>query len=160
MSKTHLMLLCTALAIVLLPSAGCMKCGRSLTEKAMESAIEKAVEKSTGGKVNIDGGSNVDISDLPEILRYPGAKAIARWTITHDEGSGTVYTLETGDAKNTVADHYKRVMAGWKQSVSAESGDGITLIYVDDKEDRFVSIVVGPKDEGAGSTIGLTYTKK
>ena len=159
MSRPAIVMLVATLTIIIVGSTGCMKCGRSLPEKAMESAIEKAVEKGTGGKVNIDAGSNVDISDLPDFLRYPGAKPTARWSMTNDKGSGVVFVLESPDARNTIAAHYKQAMSGWKSSATTETDDAISFIYTNETEKQFVSVLITNKD-GGGSTITITHTKE
>ena len=71
--------LCLALGFVVVTGFGCMKCGQNVSQKIAEKAIEGAVNKASGGKANIDVGSNVDLSALPATLRYPNATAKARW---------------------------------------------------------------------------------
>ena len=160
MSKTTAILLAAVLIVALLPTQGCMKCANDLTRKATEKAVSAAIEKSTGGKVDIGTGSNVDLSGLPAELVYPGAKALARWSITEGDGTGASYTFESSDPVKTIVDHFKTTMAAWKNSSTMEANDAVMLTYQTADESKTALIVVGPKKETGGSTVSITYTTK
>jgi hypothetical protein len=153
-SRLSLIGLCAVLGFALVASVGCMKCG----DKIAENAVEKAIEGATGGKGSIDVGSNVDISGLPEIMRYPGAKATGRMSMTGDKGTGATYTFETADAKQAVVDFYKKAMAGWKTSAEMESDGNTMLVYVSTDEKESAAITVGVED--AKTTFNIIYSKK
>ncbi|HTW91728.1 MAG TPA: hypothetical protein VMH22_08470 [bacterium] len=158
MSRTSMTALCLVLGFLVVTGIGCMKCGENVSRKVTEKALEAAVNKTTGGKATIDVGSDVDISGLPAALRYPGAKPTARYSMTSEHGTGTVYTLETTDPSATVVTFYKAAFAGWKQSMISEGEQGTTLVYGNDATKEWTSMTVS-KGDGGKTTIVLTYTK-
>ena len=160
MSRVSLIALCLALSFVVVANVNCMRCGQSVSEKFAEKAMEKAVERASGGKANIDVGSNVDVSGLPLSMRYPGAVAKARWTMSNEGGSGTMYTFETADPVANVVGFYKTALAGWKSASTMESGDATILLYGTENEKEFVTVTVGKEKDSGKTTLGLLYTKK
>ncbi|GEM_PF-396184 len=160
MSRVSLMALCLALSFVVVADVGCMKCGQDVSQKIAEKAIEGAVNKTTGGKANIDVGSNVDLSGLPATLHYPGAAAKARWGMSNEGTTGTVYTFETKDPTATVIDFYKKALAGWKNSSTMQNEDATILVYGTENEEEFVTVTVS-RDKGSNMTsLTLLYTRK
>jgi len=143
-----------AVGFMLTINVGCMKCGSDAAEKMVEKAMETAIEKGTGGKAKVDMGGNVDISDLPAFARYPGAQGKTRWSMSNDEGSGTVYGLESGDATDKVVDWYKKSLsgAGLKQVSIMESGDGTMMIYGSEDEKKMTTVTVSA-DKGKTSIV-------
>ena len=152
--------LCLALGFVVVAGFGCMKCGQNVSQKIAEKAMEGAVEKATGGKANIDVGSNVDLSGLPALLHYPGATAKARWSMSGKEGTGTVYSFETKDPIAAVVDFYKKALAGWKNSSTMESGDATILVYGTEDEKQFVTLTVSREKDSNTTSLTLLYSKK
>jgi hypothetical protein len=149
-----------ALGFVVVVGFGCMKCGQNVSQKIAEKAIEGAVEKSTGGKANIDVGSNVDLSGLPATLRYPNAAAKARWSMSKDGTTGTVYTFETADEVKALIDFYKKALAGWKNSSTMESGDATIMSYGTEDEKEFVTLTVSKEKDSNKTSLTLLYSKK
>jgi hypothetical protein len=155
-SRVSLIALCLALGFVVLVNVNCMKCGDKIAQKAVESAVEK----STGGKAKIDVGGNVDLSALPAFLRYPGAIAKARWAMSREGTTGTVYTFETADPVSSVVNFYKQALSGWKNASTMESGDATILVYGTEDEKQAATVTVA-KDKDSGKTsLTLLYTKK
>ena len=152
--------LCLALSFVLVVGFGCMKCGQNVSQKIAEKAIEGAVNKTTGGRANIDVGSNVDLSGLPESLRYPGAAAKARWSMSKEGTTGTVYTFETKDPAASVVDFYKKALAGWKNSSTMESGDATIMSYGTENEKEFVTLTLSREKDSNTTSLTLLYSKK
>jgi hypothetical protein len=152
--------LCLALGFVVVAGFGCMKCGQDVSQKLAEKAIEGAVNKTTGGKANIDVGSNVDLSGLPEFLRYPGAAAKARWSMSKEGTTGTVYTFETADAVKAVVDFYKKALAGWKNSSTMENGDATIMSFGTENEKEFVTLTVSREKDANTTSLTLLYSKK
>jgi hypothetical protein len=152
--------LCLALGFVMVAGFGCMKCGENVSKKIAEKAVEGAVEKATGGKANIDVGSNVDLSGLPAFLHYPGATAKARWTMSGKEGTGTVYSFETKDPAAAVADFYKKALAGWKNASTMETEESTILAYGTENEKEFVTLTVSRDKESNLTSLTILYTKK
>jgi hypothetical protein len=152
--------LCLALGFVVVTGFGCMKCGQNVSQKIAEKAIEGAVNKASGGKANIDVGSNVDLSGLPATLRYPNAAAKARWSMSKDGTTGTVYTFETNDPTASVIDFYKKALAGWKNASTMESGDATIMSYGTENEKEFVTLTVAKEKDSNTTSLTLLYSKK
>ncbi len=158
MLRVPLFVLCLAMVGLLTLSAGCMKCGEKAMQQAAERGIESAIEKASGGKADVDLGSNVDISALPEPFRYPGAVAKAKWTMSNEKGSGTVYTLETADPAKNVVDFYKKALEGWKSQSTMETDKASVLVAASPDEKQNVSVTV-TTEEGK-TAINLVYATK
>jgi hypothetical protein len=152
--------LCLALGLVVVTGFGCMKCGQNVSQKIAEKAIEGAVDKATGGKADIDVGSSVDLSGLPAFLHYPGATAKARWSMSGKEGTGTVYSFETKDAAASVADFYKKALAGWTNSSTMESEGATIMSYGTENEKEFVTLTVSKEKDSNTTSLTLLYSKK
>jgi len=157
---SRLTVLCLALGFVVLTGFGCMKCGQNVSQKIAEKAIEGAVEKTTGGKANIDVGSNVDLSGLPSFLHYPGATAKARWSMSGQEGTGTVYSFETKDPASSIADFYKKALAGWKNASTMESDEAFIMSYGTENEKEFVTLTISKEKDQNTTSLTLLYSKK
>jgi len=151
--------LCLALGFVVVAGFGCMKCGQNVSQKIAEKAIEGAVDKATGGKASIDVG-NVDLSGLPAFLHYPGATAKGRFSMSGKEGTGTVYTFETKDPAASVADFYKKALAGWKNSSTMESGEATIMSYGTETEKEFVTLTISKEKDSNTTSLTLLYSKK
>ena len=160
MSKVSLIALCVALSLVVVVNVNCMKCGQDVTQKLTEKAVEGAVNKATGGKADIDVGSNVDVSGLPVTLRYPGATAKSRWAMSGQDGTGTVYAFETADPAASVVDYYKKALAGWKNASTMESGDATILIYGTEDEKEMATVTVSRDKDANVTSLTLLYSKK
>ena len=160
MSKVSVIGLCLALSLVVVIGVGCAKCGKDVSQKIAEKAIEGAINKSTGGRADIDVGSNVDLTGLPATLHYPGAVAKGRFSMTGKEGSGTVYTFETKDPTASVVGFYKKALAGWKNSLTAEEADAVTLVYATENEKESATINVSRDKDTNVTLFTLLYAKK
>lgn len=154
MSRLSLIGLCVVLGFALVANTGCMKC----SDKIAEQAVEKAVQGATGGKAAIDVGSDVDISGLPVAMRYPGAKATGRMSMSGEKGTGGTYTFEIADPKQAVVDFYKKALAGWKSQAEMENDGNTMLVYVSSDEKESAAITVGTED--AKTTLNIIYSKK
>lgn len=160
MSKAGVIALGLVLSFVVVASVGCMKCGRNVSQKITEKALEGAVNKATGGRANIDVGSNIDLSGLPAFLQYPGANAKGRWSMNNAAGSGTVYTFLTSDPASSVTDFYKKALAGWKNASSMETNEATVLVYGTEDEKQAVTITVAKDKESNATSLTLLYSKK
>lgn len=141
-------------ALVVMP--GCGRCG----QKAAESLAEKAIEQASGGKAKIDlsGSGNVDLSNLPAPLQYPGAKAVSATTITTKDGKGTTYIFETADPVASVTAYYKKAMPGWKESATMQSADATMYIAANPDNSEGITVTISREDNK--TTIGLMHWKK
>jgi hypothetical protein len=160
MSRIGLIALCLVLSFAVVTGVGCMKCGQDVSKKMAEKAIEGAVEKATGGKANIDVGSNVDLSGLPAFLHYPSATAKARWSMSKEGTTGTVYTFETTDPTANVIDFYKKALASWKNSSTMENEDATIMSYGTENEKEFVTLTVSKEKDSNTTALTLLYSKK
>ena len=158
MAKLSLYAVCMVLALSVTVNVGCMKCGEKAAQKAAETLAEKAMEKASGGKADIDVGSNVDISGLPIELRYPGATAKGRWTMTNEKGTGTVYSFQTADPAKTVAEFYKKALAGWKSLSTMESDNSVVMAATSPDEKQTVTATVGTED--GKTSLSIIYATK
>jgi hypothetical protein len=152
--------LCLALGFVVVTGFGCMKCGQNVSQKIAEKAIEGAVNKTTGGRANIDVGTNVDLSGLPAFLYYPGAIAKARWSMSGNEGTGTVYSFETKDPAASTADFYRKALVGWKNSSTMENDEAIIMSYGTENEKEFVTLTISKEKDSNTTSLTLLYSKK
>ena len=160
MSRVSLIALCLVLGFVVAANVDCARCGQSVSEKVAEKAMEKAVERASGGKANIDVGSNVDVSGLPAYMHYPGALAKSRWTMSNEGGSGTMYTFETADPIANVVGFYKTALAGWKSASTMESGDATILVYGTEDEKEMATVTVSRDKDASVTSLTLLYSKK
>jgi len=156
MSKVSLVALCLVFSFAVVTGVGCTRCGQDVSEKAVEDAVEKA----TGGKANIDVGSNVDLSGLPAFLHYPGAAAKARWSMSKEGTTGAVYTFETKDPTTAVIEFYKKALAGWKNASTMQSEKATVLVYGKEDEKEFATVTVSKEKDSDMTSLTLLYTKK
>jgi hypothetical protein len=147
------------LAIVLvLLGLMCLACGLGdkLSEQAAEEILEQALEEAGDGSVEIDVGDEIDISDLPEWLSYPNAKATGKMTLAQEGDEGTMYVLESADDMATVATWYKTALSTWEQSASFETADSTQLVY-SDGAGQAVQLTLAT--EGETTAISCWYAK-
>ena len=156
MARAGLIGLCLVLSLVLVAGTGCVRCGQEVSEKM----VEQAVEKATGGKADIEVGGSVDLSGLPEFLRYAGATAKASWSMSGEDGTGTVYTFETKDPAASVIDFYKKALAGWKSSSTLQNENATVMVYGKEDEKEFATVTVSREKDDDFTTLTVLYTKK
>jgi hypothetical protein len=154
-SRVNLIALTALMCLLTVANTGCMRCGQAAARKAVETAINQA----SGGKVNVDAGGSEDLSGLPDNLRYPGAKAVARWTMSGEKGASTVYSFETSDPGTSIIAFYKNALAGWKNVSTTETDKGTMMFYSSQDEKEIVSVATAPSDKGSGTAIIVTYTR-
>jgi hypothetical protein len=152
-----------AVTLVLLMIA-VLAIGAACSDRAGKKVAEKMIEGASGGKAKVDLGSGggVDISALPEILRYPGAKALTRMSVPGgSEGTaGTIYMLQTGDATNAVVDWYKKSLSGWKTVMETAAEKGSIMAFQTADEKQSAVIAIGFDKDKAVTTISVTYSTK
>jgi hypothetical protein len=146
------------LGLMVAVNVGCMKCGEKAMERAFEKGLETAIEKGSGGKADVDVGKDVDLSELPDALRYPGAKGVGKWSMSTEEGTGTSFMLETNNTKQQVKDWYLSSMtgAGYKKAMEMETGDGIVMMFKKEGDEKAsATITIGTEDDK--TTISVLY---
>jgi hypothetical protein len=129
----------------------CRKASQAVSKKI----AEKAIERASGGKAKVDLGAvgNVDISGLPDALRYPGAKALAKFSMSGEEGKGSSYTFETADPAADVVAFYKKALVGWKTSMTMETEKGTVMGFSSADEKQSAVITVSPEDKKTAISI-------
>ncbi len=135
--------------------SGCGRCG----EKAGEKTVARALEKATGGKAKVDIGT-VDLSSLPEFLRYPNAVALGKWEISNEKGTGTNWSFETPEPVSNVVTFYKNALSHWKRAITSETPELTTMVFGSPDEKEMVIIAVGKAKEGGRTTLNISHFKK
>jgi len=155
MHKLSIAVFTLALCAMVVAGVGCMKCGESIAEQAAETAVEAA----SGGRVDIDAGGT-DMSDLPAFLRYPGAKAVGKMSVSTEDGDGTVWSLESGDLIGNIADWYRAAFKGqgWKTGAEVQMGKGTMLAGASADEKESVSVLLSWGEDK--TTISVTHVRK
>ncbi len=140
--------------------AGCGNAGEQAAERAAERATERVVEQATGEKVEVSASGEVDVSDLPELLRYPRARVISRVEVSGGEDNGTVWTMETAESPTMVGDWYRAQFTAnvWNEVSEMEAGESVLLNY--DNPDGTETVAMLAVAEGDKTTISLTHATK
>ncbi|UCG42820.1 MAG: hypothetical protein JSU73_13330, partial [candidate division WOR-3 bacterium] len=156
MRSPSIVALVLILGLMAAANFGCMKCGEGMAEKAVERGLEAAIEKGSGGKADVDVGESVDLSELPDIMKYPGAKAVGKWSMSTEDGTGTNFMLETGDARQKVKDWYLSSMtgAGYKKAMEMDTRDGLVMIFSKEGDDKTAATVTIATEDGK-TTVGV-----
>lgn len=152
MRKSLFIVTCLLTSFAVVASFSC----RNASQAAAKKIVEKTIEGATGGKANVDLGAlgNVDISGLPEALRYPGAKAVGRFSGSDTSGQGAAYVFETTDPAASVTAFYTKALAGWKSSMQMQTDNGTVMGYAsaDDKQSAVITVAT----DAAKKTTSLT----
>jgi hypothetical protein len=158
MRKSLTVVFCLFLSLAMVASFSCRKASESVAKKI----AEKAIEGASGGKAKVDLGAtgNIDISGLPETIRYPGAKAIGKFSVSGEEGKGTSYIFETADPAGNVTAFYKKALTGWKTSMTMESENGVVMGYATPDEKQSAIITVAADEKKSKTTVSIIYTTK
>jgi len=156
--KSLTVLFCLVLSLAVVASFSCRKASEAVAKKI----AEKAIEGASGGKAKVDLGAvgGVDVSSLPEALRYPGAKGVAKFSMSGEEGKGTSYVFETADPVANVTAFYKKALVGWKTSMTMETEKGTVMGYVTPDEKQSAIITIGADDSKKKTTLSILYATK
>lgn len=74
-------------------------------------------------------GEDVDLSELPRELIYPGAKKLARYGDYSVPRLGPSYNFETRDPLDRIEAHYRRSMAGWTTLKEVKRDTMVWIMY-------------------------------
>jgi len=123
---------------------------------ALWTGCGKAEEKPAAAKPAGDTPA-VDISTLPEYLRYPGATAKERMELSTPDSKGTSWTLETADPESTVTAWYGVSIekAGWVKVPETKVG---LLSWEKPDKSETIRMMLYPKD--GKISISLTHGLK
>jgi len=126
MRKSLSIATCLLVSFAVVASFSCRRASRALGKKI----AEKTIEGTSGGKAKIDLGvaGNIDVSGLPEALRYPGAKAVRPFSSYDASSQRAAYVFETADPVASVTAFYAKALAGWKSKGPIQTGPGETLV--------------------------------
>ena len=147
-----------ALGFVVVLSTGCG--GEKAATSVAEDVTEKVVEQATGEKVDIEASGDVDMSDLPESMRYPAATAKGKVAVSTSEGEGTVWTMEVNEPAKPVFDWYRAHLTGqgWTKVSELETAESWMVNFKSKDETQSVAILL--TEAGGVSTISLTHAMK
>ena len=154
--STAIMVLALGFVVVLSIGCGSQKTATDVAEEAAEQAVEQA----TGEQVDIEASGDIDISDLPEFMRYPAAKATGKVALSTSEGKGTVWTMEVNEPGKPVWEWYKAQLTGqgWTKVSELETAESMMVNFKNADETQTVAILV--TEAGGVSTISLTHGMK
>jgi hypothetical protein len=158
MRKSLVIVTCLLVSFAVVASFSCRKASESVAKKL----AEKAIEHASGGKTKVDLGAtgNVDISGLPEALRYPGAKAVGRWSTTDASGQGAAYIFETADPIGSVTAFYTKALVGWKSSMNMQTDKGTVMGYSSADDKQTAVITVATDDAKKTTSLTIVYGTK
>ncbi|MEO0081727.1 MAG: hypothetical protein ABIL25_05455 [candidate division WOR-3 bacterium] len=133
---------CT-LAVIVVIAAFLAGCGKTSDKPAVAKPMGEAAA--------------VDISTLPEFLRYPGATATERIALSTSDSKGTVWTLVTKDQKTTVESWYGTSVekAGWVKVPETKVG-----ILSWEKPDKSETIKMLVYEQDGKTHISITHGLK
>uniref|UniRef100_A0A7C4CCW2 Uncharacterized protein n=1 Tax=candidate division WOR-3 bacterium TaxID=2052148 RepID=A0A7C4CCW2_UNCW3 len=91
--------------------------------------------------------AGIDMSTLPEFLRYPGAVATERIPVSTPAGTGTVWTLVTTDPIAQVSDWFRASAekAGWQKPPEMHAGQTQMLEWEKPDKSEVVKLMLYPK---------------
>lgn len=160
MRHSPFILIVPAVAFLLLVSAACRKGSDSPSESRARAVAERFIESGSQGKVDLDLGSRgaVDVSALPEAVRYPGAKALVHTSGTEEGQVIHIFMFETKDPVADVMSWYKDNLADWKQTVVMEQEAFSTLTF-EGEGGEFVYVGAARNAEKDQTVINLHYRK-
>ena len=161
MRITGFTLLGLAVAIALGSNVACSK-SPSPQKQAAERMMEKALNQGTQGKTRVDlGGSGaVDLSGLPEALRYPGAKVLSHVSGAGPDSRGDTYIMQTDDTPAQVAARFKQNLAGWKRVNVMEAPQVVSMVFDSPDGGQQVSITAGTERRSGKTNMSVTLTRK
>jgi len=156
------------LAVTLLGLCG-LACGGAkdaLTEKVSETVAEKVTEKAleaTTGTSQVDfaaDGGAVDISAMPEWLRYPGATGKAHVASAPDatSGGGDMWMMQTADPLPAVKAWYQKALSTWQQQVATETAEAVLFVAQSPSGDASVSVTISKETDGP-TTVTIMHSK-
>ncbi|MFO7674830.1 MAG: hypothetical protein R6X12_00725 [bacterium] len=100
----------------------------------------------------------VDISALPEFLRYPGAEAVERIEVSTDDSRGTVWTLASAATRAEVEEWYQASVekAGWLKD--PEGGKVGVFEWVNPERTETIKLLAYEQD--GKTSISITHGLK
>ena len=100
----------------------------------------------------------VDISALPDYLRYPGATAVERMELNTGDSKGTSWTLVSADPRGRIEEWYRAAVgkAGWVKD--PDGGKVGVLEWIRPDKTEVLKLVAYEKDGKTG--ISITYALK
>jgi hypothetical protein len=100
----------------------------------------------------------VDLTGLPEALRYPGARGTNRWSSTQERTTTSGFVMETADPAGAVVTYYRNALKGWKEVGSAENAQGTTLTLrgEDGRQEAVINVGAVRERNVTGVTVVVT----
>ena len=104
----------------------------------------------TGCGQGSSGKPSVDVSGLPQALRYPYAQAVSVAAGTFDGAPATVYSFTTNAPIPPVTEYYRTKLAKWKDYPVSVPASGTAFGFTSPDGKR--TIVVAVESGAAGKT--------
>ena len=161
MRGTGVAVLCLVLAAAVVFTADCTRRpepAKKVAEAMMEKALNQGGDSKT--KVDLGGSGSVDLSGLPENLRFPGAKALSHVSGMGGESKTETYIMQTDAPIAEVAAHFKSSLAGWKQVHLMEADQMTSMSFESADGSQNVSIMIGRNQQDAKTTMNITLLGK
>ena len=99
------------------------------------------------------GGKSVNLSGLPQTLRYPYAEAVSAAPGTFEGAPATVYSFTTNDPIPPVTEYYRTKLSGWKDYPVTAPLSGTAFGFTSPDNKRTIVVAV---ESGAGGKTNLT----
>jgi hypothetical protein len=99
------------------------------------------------------GKASVNLSGLPQTLRYPYAEAVSVAAGTFDGASATVYSFTTNDPIPPVTEYYRAKLAKWKDYPVSTPASGTASGFTSPDGKRTIVVAV---ESGSGGKTNLT----
>ncbi|MEO0079115.1 MAG: hypothetical protein ABIK44_00335 [candidate division WOR-3 bacterium] len=87
----------------------------------------------------VQEGPNVDLSQLPKELIYPGAKVLGRYGDYTFPGLGPSYNFVTNDSIDAVESYFRKSMAKWTTLKEIHEGDTLVWVMYESKDKKEVA---------------------
>jgi hypothetical protein len=152
--------LAVMLALALVIAAGCSKdsdASRKVAENQMSKALSQTGEKV---KVALPDKKSLDLTGLPESLRYPGAEPLGHITGADPATNSETFVMQTDASLIDVVTFYKTALADYTLMAHNESPQMVTLAYATRDGKLEVGLVVGSRNQTGKTSMNVTLTRK
>jgi hypothetical protein len=156
--------LAVVLASAVVITAGCSKDSgdkQPVAERMGERMMEKALSQG-GEKVKVELGDkrSIDLTGLPETLRYPGAEPIGHVAGAEPGTNSETFVLQTSDVMSDVIAFYKSALTDYQLTSHMESPQMVTMAYTTRDGKSQVGLVIGSRNQSGKTSMNVTVTSK
>ena len=127
-----------------------------VAQDLMAASIEQQLDVgSRMARAQDPDGAGIDLSGLPEMMRYPGATGRAVLSSGEDGDQGGMYYLESSDSVDDVLGWYQHKLASWRRDAFVRLHDS-TWIGFTRGSNKTVNIIIGA--DGDRTRINVVYS--